>query len=60
MLELARIFLDKTPKTQEIKAKLDKFNYIELKGYTAKGPSGARRDNHSPGESKHSRASLST
>jgi hypothetical protein len=32
-------FLDKTPKTQEIKAKLDKFNYIKLEGYTAKGTS---------------------
>lgn len=29
-------FLDKAPKTQEIKAKLDKCNYIKLKGCTAK------------------------
>lgn len=28
-------FLDKAPKTQEIKAKLDKCNYIKLKGCTA-------------------------
>lgn len=29
-------FLDKAPKTQEIKAKLDKCNYIKLKGCPAK------------------------
>lgn len=33
---IGKDFLDKTPKTQEIKAKLDKCNYIKLKGCTAK------------------------
>lgn len=39
MLQDSRIgkdFLDKAPKTQEIKAKLDKCNYIKLKGCRAK------------------------
>lgn len=45
-----RIFLDKTPKTQEMKAKLDKFNYIKLEGYTAKGTPRVCRDKHRLGE----------
>lgn len=52
-LELARILLDKTPKTQEIKGKLDKRNYSKLEGGTAKAASECaeptRRERGKPG-----------
>lgn len=54
---MARIFLDKTPKTQEIKAKLDKCTYIKLEGYPAKGAIKSVQRQPQPEERKHSRAS---